>query len=221
MVSLTSAGIRFRTPHSAKLPMQRRGSSHASIASESGADAGADPRSAVRSRSGRSSTPFQSAIAGTSTHLPPSNQLPGTTMLSPSMISTSLPPLSLIAPDGPPLPAFNLYDHSWPIPALHDPFNASTTTTSDSAPSSSGTDWARLSQGVSALYAGKMPFVSRDLMQFPFFYPNDGTIDLALLLQSRSSSNPRVGSGSSVRSRRRRMGRWCMIGMWGMRKWRR
>ncbi|KAE8226502.1 hypothetical protein CF319_g906 [Tilletia indica] len=90
----TSGPSSFVWDHSAKPPMQRRGSSHASIASESGADAGADPRSAVRSRSGRSSTPFESAIAGTSTHLPPSNQLPGTTMLSPSMISTSLPPLS-------------------------------------------------------------------------------------------------------------------------------
>ncbi|KAE8212322.1 hypothetical protein CF327_g4028 [Tilletia walkeri] len=103
----------------------------------------------------------------------------------------------LTSPDGPPLPAFNLYDPSWPIPALHDPFNASTTTTtSDSAPSSSGTGWARLSQGVSALYAGKMPFVSRDLMQFPFSYPNDGTIDLALLLQSSG----RIGKLRSISS---------------------
>ncbi|KAK0521930.1 Chromatin assembly factor 1 subunit [Tilletia horrida] len=104
-----TAGSAFVWDHSAKPPMQRRGSSHASIASESGADASADPRSAMRGRSGRSSTPFESAIAGTSTHLPPSNQLPGTTLLSPSMVSTSLPPVS-----GPP-----------PVPAPMRPASAS------------------------------------------------------------------------------------------------
>ncbi|CAD6896157.1 unnamed protein product [Tilletia controversa] len=100
--SANAAPSSFVWDHSAKPPMQRRGSSHASVASESGAaEAGGDPRSAVRSRSGRSSTPFETAIAGTSTHLPPSNQLPGTTMLSPSMHNTALPPLS----GPPPLPA--------------------------------------------------------------------------------------------------------------------
>ncbi|KAK0553086.1 Chromatin assembly factor 1 subunit [Tilletia horrida] len=89
------ASSSFVWDHHTKPPMPRRGSSHASIASESGAEQGSDPRTSHgRGRTGRSSTPFESAIAGQSTHLPPSNQLPGTILLSPSMVNASLPPAS-------------------------------------------------------------------------------------------------------------------------------
>lgn len=44
------------------------------------------------------------------------------------------------------------------------------------------TSWARLNAPVSTLYAGKIPYVARDLMQFPYALPGDGTVDVALQL---------------------------------------
>ncbi|KAK0550938.1 sphinganine kinase lcb4 [Tilletia horrida] len=83
------------------------------------------------------------------------------------------------------LPSFDLHDPSWPQPSQpalevrHSP-----------------NEWQRLSQNISTLYAGKMPYVSRDLMQFPFAYPGDGTIDVALLLDSAG----RVGKIRTISS---------------------
>ncbi|KAK0552623.1 sphinganine kinase lcb4 [Tilletia horrida] len=91
-------------------------------------------------------------------------------------------------------PPFNLFDPSWPIPALQS--STSSATSNGDSTSSSTAAWQRLTQPVSALYAGKMPYVARDLMQFPFSYPGDGTIDLALLLQSSG----RIGKLRSISS---------------------
>ncbi|KAA1471124.1 hypothetical protein DENSPDRAFT_837053 [Dentipellis sp. KUC8613] len=45
--------------------------------------------------------------------------------------------------------------------------------------------WVTFDKPVLYLYAGKGPFVSRDLMQFPVSMPNDGTVDL--VIQERMS----------------------------------
>ncbi|KAL9940114.1 hypothetical protein V8E36_000819 [Tilletia maclaganii] len=97
----------------------------------------------------------------------------------------------LVSTERPELPAFNLYDPSWPVPALRD---ASAHNNSNGDTTNDANAWARLAQPVATLYAGKMPFVSRDLMQFPFSYPGDGTIDIALLLQSSG----RIGKLRSI-----------------------
>lgn len=68
----------------------------------------------------------------------------------------------------------SLHDPSWPYTVLKTSPN-----TIDDPPAG---EWVRLDASISALYAGKIPFVGRDLMQFPFALPGDGTVDLALLL---------------------------------------
>ncbi|CAO1629283.1 unnamed protein product [Sympodiomycopsis kandeliae] len=69
-------------------------------------------------------------------------------------------------------PKLSLHDPSWPYSVVA---NATDPDTDSSV-------WARIDAPISALYAGKIPFVGRDLMQFPFALPGDGTIDIALLL---------------------------------------
>ena len=49
----------------------------------------------------------------------------------------------------------------------------------DHAPES---DWLKVSEDISYLYAGQVPWVSRDLKQFPVSIPNDGYIDVAVQL---------------------------------------
>ncbi|TIA72573.1 hypothetical protein E3P92_02181 [Wallemia ichthyophaga] len=43
-------------------------------------------------------------------------------------------------------------------------------------------DWEKVSDDISYLYAGQVPWVSRDLKQFPVSMPNDGFIDVAVQL---------------------------------------
>lgn len=43
--------------------------------------------------------------------------------------------------------------------------------------------WYHLDVSICALYAGKIPYVGRDLLQFPFALANDACIDMALQLQ--------------------------------------
>lgn len=78
--------------------------------------------------------------------------------------------------DEPP-PLMSALDPSWPQSILKDS-TISPQPASDPPP----TTWARLSAPVAALYAGKIPFVGRDLMQFPFAIPGDGMVDMALML---------------------------------------
>lgn len=72
-------------------------------------------------------------------------------------------------------PKLSLHDPSWPYSVL----TGQSTIPSDDPPPG---QWARLDAPISAFYAGKIPFVGRDLMQFPFALPGDGTVDVALLL---------------------------------------
>ncbi|KZS99214.1 hypothetical protein SISNIDRAFT_546021 [Sistotremastrum niveocremeum HHB9708] len=44
----------------------------------------------------------------------------------------------------------------------------------------STSEWVTLDKPILYFYAGKMPYVARDLMQFPLSVPGDGTIDLAI-----------------------------------------
>ena len=41
-------------------------------------------------------------------------------------------------------------------------------------------DWLKISDDISYIYAGQVPWVSRDLKQFPVALPNDGYIDIAI-----------------------------------------
>ena len=54
------------------------------------------------------------------------------------------------------------------------------------ADSSLPRDWTRLDVNVSSLYIGKLPYVARSLMAFPYAQPNDGLLDV--LIQDRNSS---------------------------------
>ena len=55
--------------------------------------------------------------------------------------------------------------------------------------------WMRIQEPIASLYGGKLPFVSRDMMQFPFALPNDGTIDVAMILHAggRAAKLPEDG----------------------------
>lgn len=79
--------------------------------------------------------------------------------------------------DGDSLPILSALDPSWPHNILSNSAGSPQPSTNPPAET-----WVRLSAPVSTLYAGKIPFVSRDLMQFPFALPGDGTVDIALIL---------------------------------------
>ncbi len=98
--------------------------------------------------------------------------------------------------DGSPPPPFDIHDPSWPNSALHSrhPCDKSALT----LPRSNPTFCFKLDahpRTIASLYAGKLPFVSRDLMQFPFALPNDGTIDIAMILHAggRTAKLPENG----------------------------
>lgn len=72
----------------------------------------------------------------------------------------------------------------------HSP-EAQTSTTNDAEVGSSlppllykdeptGEGWITFDQPICYLYAGKGPYVARDLMQFPVSHPNDGCIDVVI-----------------------------------------
>lgn len=46
--------------------------------------------------------------------------------------------------------------------------------------------WVEVALPVSSLYGGKMPYVGRDMMVFPYAHPADGTVDLLLQLRDAS-----------------------------------
>ena len=85
------------------------------------------------------------------------------------------------------LPDLDVLDPSWPsnLPLLQKGKKTSKSLPGDcpsSLPAAPG--WARLRQPISALYAGKLPYVARDLLEFPYALPGDGTIDMVTLLHS-------------------------------------
>ena len=57
----------------------------------------------------------------------------------------------------------------------------------------------RIQEPIASLYGGKLPYVSRDMMQFPFALPNDGTIDVAMILHAggRAAKVPENGYAES------------------------
>ncbi|PWY97885.1 hypothetical protein BCV70DRAFT_202377 [Testicularia cyperi] len=110
---------------------------------------------------------------------------------SPPSASSSLlhgPVTEPLTDDGSAPPAFDLSDPSWPHSILK-PSAAETST------STSSSGWYRMQEAVSSLYAGKLPFVARDLMQFPYALPHDGTIDVSTILHAggRTSKVPETG----------------------------
>lgn len=79
---------------------------------------------------------------------------------------------SVTDPLGEDLPTLIPIDPSWPKSVL----GTEGTTVPDQS------QWYRIQAPISSLYAGKIPYVARDLMQFPFALSHDGCIDLTLLL---------------------------------------
>lgn len=73
------------------------------------------------------------------------------------------------------LPDAPYVDPSWPFSVAYKPEAVE----SLEAPSEG---WTRFRLPISSFYAGKNPYVSRDLLQFPYALPGDGVIDLALTL---------------------------------------
>ncbi|SPO30421.1 related to LCB5 - sphingolipid long chain base kinase [Ustilago trichophora] len=87
--------------------------------------------------------------------------------------------------DGSPPPPLDMRDPSWQStflpPQTAQQVGAALTNPQASDPP---TGWVRIQDSIASLYAGKVPFVSRDLMQFPFALPNDGTIDVSMILHA-------------------------------------
>lgn len=90
--------------------------------------------------------------------------------------------------DGNPPPPFDMSDPSWPHSLLSQPSSARQVGAAlQGAPtddSTSRSSWMRIQEPIASLYGGKLPYVSRDMMQFPFALPNDGTIDVAMILHA-------------------------------------
>lgn len=76
------------------------------------------------------------------------------------------------------LPTLIPLDPSWPKSLLTN----SPKTGAVGTPSPDPSQWYRIQAPISSLYAGKIPYVARDLMQFPFALSHDQCIDLTLLL---------------------------------------
>ncbi|MCO5589798.1 hypothetical protein L7F22_043767 [Adiantum nelumboides] len=76
------------------------------------------------------------------------------------------------------LPTLIPLDPSWTKTLLTEDTNTSALGT----PSPDPSQWYRIQAPISSLYGGKIPFVSRDLLQFPFALSHDRCIDLALML---------------------------------------
>lgn len=116
--------------------------------------------------------------------------------------SSAMPPLRhgtvsdpLFAVDTTP-PLLSATDPSWPHSILNESNGADAEPTSEDPPPNT---WARLSAPVATLYAGKIPFVARDLLQFPYALPGDGTVDIALMLhQGGRASKLRAINGAET-----------------------
>ncbi len=83
-------------------------------------------------------------------------------------------------------PPFDMRDPSWSHSFLSQPSTARQIGAALDAPQQEASDsgWMRIQEPIASLYGGKLPFVSRDMMQFPFALPNDGTIDVAMILHA-------------------------------------
>lgn len=99
-------------------------------------------------------------------------------------------------------PPFDLNDPSWSHSFLtqrHSIRHQAAADPSSEAGATSADGWARIQEPIASLYGGKIPYVSRDLMQFPFALPNDGTIDVAMMLHAggRAAKLPENGYAES------------------------
>ncbi|GAC94218.1 potential sphingoid long chain base kinase [Pseudozyma hubeiensis SY62] len=105
---------------------------------------------------------------------------------------------SLTTDAGPP-PPFDMSDPSWPHSLLSKKSSVrqigATLQSSQGDEQGSSSGWVRIQEPIASLYGGKLPFVSRDMMQFPFALPNDGTIDVAMILHTggRVAKVPETG----------------------------
>lgn len=92
-----------------------------------------------------------------------------------------------ITSDGSIPPSFDMHDPSWPHTFLQQSSArqvGAAIQSSQADAQSSPLGWVHIHDPIASLYAGKLPFVSRDLMQFPFALPNDGTIDVSMILHA-------------------------------------
>lgn len=80
-------------------------------------------------------------------------------------------------PEADTIPMLNIQDKSWPSPLVD-------TILDDNAKKqiNQADQWYRFPAPISALYAGKIPYVARDVLQFPLSLPGDGCVDVALAL---------------------------------------
>ncbi|SNX87852.1 related to LCB5 - sphingolipid long chain base kinase [Melanopsichium pennsylvanicum] len=105
--------------------------------------------------------------------------------------------------DGNPPPPFDMLDPSWQSSFLTQTNSArqvgAAMESSQERDQAIASGWMRIYDPLASLYAGKLPFVSRDLMQFPFALPNDGTIDVAMILHAggRAAKVPENGYAES------------------------
>ena len=98
-------------------------------------------------------------------------------------------------------PPFDFVDPSWSrsiVPKLRQSNRVKVTPDTFSADGDSETSslsWCRVQEPLVSLYGGKVPFVGRDLLQFPYALPGDGTIDVAVMMHGggRASQLPESG----------------------------
>lgn len=93
-----------------------------------------------------------------------------------------------ITADGNPPPPFDMHDPSWSHSFLAQSSSSRLAAAAVEAPQEHdpalASGWMRIQEPIASLYAGKLPFVGRDLMQFPFALPHDGTIDVSMILHA-------------------------------------
>ncbi|EPQ30626.1 uncharacterized protein PFL1_02150 [Pseudozyma flocculosa PF-1] len=120
-----------------------------------------------------------------------------------------------LGPEGVPPRPFDLRDPSWPhsialAPAADgsrrgggggggDGDNDDNDNGDDAGDEMLG--WYRIREPLASLYGGKLPWVGRDLMQFPYALPGDGAIDVAMMMHGggRLSKLPEGDSAESGR----------------------
>jgi sphingosine kinase len=94
-----------------------------------------------------------------------------------SSVSLRNGPVTDPLPDAAEITVLDLRDPSWHSPLVGSAEDGEIQPTDSSK-------WYRIAAPIAALYAGKIPYVARDLMSFPYAYPGDSCIDFVFQLMS-------------------------------------
>lgn len=93
------------------------------------------------------------------------------------------------------LPDFDLYDPSWPKSQILQG-DRSQLPARNGGGKAAAPGWARVRRPLMSMYAGKLPYVARDLLQFPCAIAGDNLVDLAFMVQDTRYSKLRALMGA-------------------------